>query len=81
MHIIMDKIYIRIVKHHFSQIWNRVIKGSLIDVAQYLDNEWTEFILIFVYTLFLTRSAFGFESIIFLQICKSTAPKIYGMVM
>ena len=59
IHIIIDKIYVAIVKGHFSQICNRVTALDLcqkLDFAQYLENGWTEFNQIFVYTLSLTRS-------------------------
>ena len=45
IHIIIDKIYVGIVKRHFSQIWNRVTARNWYQklvFAQYLDNEWTE---------------------------------------
>ena len=47
IHISIDKIYIGIVKRHFSQICNRVTAldrlQNLLFFAQYLENEWTEF--------------------------------------
>ena len=53
IHIIIDKIYIAIVKHHFSQICNRVTaldRYQKLVFAQYLENGWTEFDQI-LYTL------------------------------
>ena len=46
IHIIIDKIYITIVKRHFSQICNRVTaldRCQKLVFAQYLENGWTEF--------------------------------------
>ena len=46
IHIIIDKIYIAIVKRHFSQICNRVTaldRCQKLGFAQYLENGWTEF--------------------------------------
>ena len=46
IHIIIDKIYIAIVKHHFSKICNRVTaldRSQKLVFAQYLENGWTEF--------------------------------------
>ena len=46
IHIIIDKIYIAIVKRHFSQICNRVTaldRCQKLVFAQYLENGWTEF--------------------------------------
>ena len=54
IHIIIDKIYIAIVKHHFSQICNRVTahdRSQKLVFAQYLENGWTEFDQI-LYTLY-----------------------------
>ena len=62
MHIIIDKIYVGIVNHHFSQICNRVMALDLLQnsvFVQYFENEWTEFDQIFVYTISLTRSTLG----------------------
>ena len=38
IHIIIDKIYVRIVKRHFSQICNKVTMSEFV-FAQYLENE------------------------------------------
>ena len=54
IHIIIDKIYIAIVKRHFSQICNRVTaldRCQKLVFAQYLENGWTEFDQI-LYTLY-----------------------------
>ena len=54
IHIIIDKIYIAKVKHHFSQICNRVTaldRCQKLVFAQYLENERTEFNQI-LYTLY-----------------------------
>ena len=50
IHIIIDKIYIAIVMHHFLQICNRVTaldRCQKLVFAQYLENGWTEFDKIF----------------------------------
>ena len=54
IHIIIDKIYIAIVKRHFSQICNRVTaldRCQKLVFAQYLENGWTEFDQV-LYTLY-----------------------------
>ena len=54
IHIIIDKIYIAIVKRHFSQICNRVTALDRCQksvFAKYLENGWTEFEQI-LYTLY-----------------------------
>ena len=46
IHIIIDKIYIGIVKHYFLEMCNRVMALDLCQnlvFATYLENEWTEF--------------------------------------
>ena len=53
IHIIIDKIYVCIVKRHFSQICNRVPaldRCQKLVFAQYHENRWTEFDQI-LYTL------------------------------
>ena len=53
-HIIIDKIYVAIVKRHFSQICNRVTALDICQklvFAQKLENGWTEFDQI-LYTLY-----------------------------
>ena len=46
IHIIIDKIYVRIVSRQFLQICVRVTAVDLLQnsvFVQYLENEWTEF--------------------------------------
>ena len=50
IHIIIDKIYVGIINHHFLQICNRVTAFDRCQnsvFAQYLETEWTEFNQIF----------------------------------
>ena len=54
IHILIDKIYIAIVKRHFLQICNRVTaldRCQKLVFAQYLENGWTEIDQI-LYTLY-----------------------------
>ena len=77
IHIIIDKIYDAIVKHHFSQICNRFTaldKCQKLFFAQYLENGLTEFD--FVYTLSLTRSMFVSLRVIFYKFPTELQPLI-----
>ena len=70
IHIIIDKIYVGIVKHHVLKFCNRVTALDLCQnlvFAQYLENEWTEVnhMHITIYKLFVgivTRHQFFKQS-------------------
>ena len=71
IHIIIDKIYVGIVNHNFSQIRNRVMALDLLQnsfFVQYLENEWTEFNQI-LYTHYHLQDLHLDCKSTFLQIC------------
>ena len=72
IHIIINKIYIAILKRHFSQICNRVTaldRCQKLVFAQYLENGIDRIQPNFVYTLSWTRSRFVLVNCNFSQIC------------